>query len=94
VGLWINVCFSEGDACAFLCLLLGVGRVDPLMMFGILGKGGGRKKKGNQNSFNFLPANVIFPSCNLRIYCRGAGKLDCWFPGLYCLVSTLGKADR
>ena len=72
---------------------MGVGGVDPLMMFGILGKGGGRKKKGNQNSFNFLPANVIFPSCNLRIYCRGAGKLDCWFPGLYCSVSTLGKDD-
>ena len=55
-------------ACAFLCLLLGVGGVDPLMMFGILGKGGGRKM-GNRSSLNFLPANVIFPCCDLRIYC-------------------------
>ena len=68
MGLWINVCFSEGDACAFLCLLLGVGGVDPLMMIGILGKGGGRKM-GNRSSLNFLPANAIFPCCDLRIYC-------------------------
>jgi hypothetical protein len=42
VGLWIDVCFSKGDACAFLCLFAGCWGVDTFMM---IGKRGWAKKK-------------------------------------------------
>lgn len=57
MGLWIDVCFSKGDACAFSMPFAGCWGVDPFMM---IGKRGWAKKKGDQSSLNFLP-RLYFP---------------------------------